>query len=36
MTTPDLKVKVTIGDRTLAVTLKAGMINTLDYAQATP
>ena len=36
MTTPDRKVKVTIGDRTLQTTLKAGMINTLDYAQATP
>jgi serine/threonine-protein kinase len=36
MTTPDRKVKVTIGERTLAVTLKAGMINTLDYAQAAP
>ena len=36
MTQPDQKVKVTIGDRTLVTTLKAGMINTLDYAQGTP
>ena len=29
-------VTVTIGDRTLSTTLKAGMTNALDYAQATP
>jgi serine/threonine-protein kinase len=36
MTQPDQRATVTIGDRTLATTLKAGMINTLDYAQASP
>jgi len=33
---PDQKVKVTIGERTFETTLKAGMINALDYAQAAP
>ena len=36
MATPDRKVKVTIADRTLEVTIRAGMINTLDYAKGTP
>jgi hypothetical protein len=37
MTAPVRKVKVTIGDHTLDdVTLKAGMINIIDYAQGRP
>jgi serine/threonine-protein kinase len=36
MTQPDQRTIITIGDRTLSTTLKAGMFNTLDYAQATP
>jgi eukaryotic-like serine/threonine-protein kinase len=36
MTRPDQKATVAIGDRTLVTTLKAGMVNVLDYAQATP
>ena len=36
MTQPDQKATVTIGDRTLHTTLKAGMINALDYALASP
>jgi serine/threonine-protein kinase len=36
MTQPDQRATVTIGDRTLSTTLKAGMLNLLDYAQATP
>jgi hypothetical protein len=36
MTQPDQRTTVTIGDRTLTTTLKAGMFNTLDYLQATP
>jgi len=36
MTQPDQKATVTIGDRTLHTTLKAGVINPLDYAQASP
>ena len=36
MTKPFQKVTVTIGDRTLSATLKAGMLNLLDYAQGTP
>jgi hypothetical protein len=36
MTQPDQRATVTIGDRTLNTTLKAGMFNLLDYAQATP
>lgn len=36
MKSPDQKVTVTIGDRTLETTLKAGMINVLDYAKGTP
>ncbi|HEY6909971.1 MAG TPA: protein kinase [Myxococcales bacterium] len=36
MTRPDQKATVTIGDRTLVTTLKAGMVNLLDYSQATP
>jgi hypothetical protein len=36
MTTPDQKVLVTLGDRTLPVTLKAGQDNKLDYLKATP
>jgi hypothetical protein len=36
MTQPDQRTTVTIGDRTLSTTLKAGMFNTLDYLQATP
>ena len=36
MTKPVQKVTVTIGDRTLSTTLKAGSLNTLDYAQGKP
>jgi len=36
MMRPDQKVTVTIGDRSLTTTLKAGMLNLLDYAQGTP
>jgi hypothetical protein len=36
MNRPDQKATVSIGDRTLVTTLKAGMVNVLDYAQATP
>jgi serine/threonine-protein kinase len=36
MTQPDQKATVTIGDRMLHTTLKAGVINPLDYAQASP
>jgi eukaryotic-like serine/threonine-protein kinase len=36
MTQPDQRATVTIGDRTLAVTLKAGMPNLLDYAKGSP
>ncbi|HET9752449.1 MAG TPA: serine/threonine-protein kinase [Myxococcales bacterium] len=36
MTRPDQRAIVTIGDRTLVTTLKAGMLNVLDYAQASP
>jgi hypothetical protein len=36
MTAPDQHATVKIGDRTLSTTLKAGMINMLDYGQATP
>jgi len=36
MTQPDQKATVTIGDRTLHTTLKAGVVNPLDYAQASP
>ena len=36
MAQPDQKAIVTIGDRTLTTTLKAGMLNLLDYAQGTP
>jgi hypothetical protein len=36
MTQPDQRATVTIGDRTLSTTLKAGMLNLLDYSQATP
>ena len=36
MTQPDQKATVTIGDRTLVTTLKAGMLNLLDYAKGTP
>src|SRR5439155_16135771 len=36
MTQPFETATVTIGDRKLSVVLKAGWVNTLDYAQATP
>jgi hypothetical protein len=36
MTQPDQKATVIIGDRTLVTTLKAGMLNPLDYAKASP
>jgi eukaryotic-like serine/threonine-protein kinase len=36
MAQPDQKATVTIGDRTLTTTLKAGMLNLLDYAKGTP
>ena len=36
MTQPDEKATVTIGDRTLTTTLKAGIDNDLDYAKASP
>lgn len=36
MTQPDQRATVTIGDRTLAVTIQAGMFNQLDYAQGAP
>ena len=36
MTQPDQRAIVTIGDRTLSTTLKAGMLNLLDYSQAMP
>jgi len=36
MAQPDQKATVTIGDRTLVTTLKAGMLNLLDYAKGTP
>jgi serine/threonine-protein kinase len=36
MTQPDQRATVTIGDRTLTTTLKAGMLNLLDYSRATP
>jgi len=36
MTQPDQKATVTIGDRTLGTTLKAGIENPLDYAKAAP
>ena len=36
MAQPDQKAIVTIGDRTLSTTLKAGMLNLLDYAKGTP
>ena len=36
MTQPDQRTTITIGDRTLSTTLKAGTFNTLDYLQATP
>jgi len=36
MTQPDQRATVTIGDRTLAVTIRAGMFNQLDYAQGAP
>jgi serine/threonine-protein kinase len=36
MTQPDQRATVTIGDRTLAFTVQAGMLNLLDYAKATP
>lgn len=36
MAQPDQKAIVTIGDRTLDTTLKAGMLNLLDYEKATP
>ena len=36
MAQPDQKATVTIGDRTLQTTLKAGMLNLLDYAKGTP
>ena len=36
MAQPDQKAVVTIGDRTLTTTLKAGMLNLLDYAKGTP
>ncbi|HEY2028406.1 MAG TPA: protein kinase [Myxococcales bacterium] len=36
MTQPDQRAVVTIGDRKMTTTLKAGTFNLLDYAQATP
>ena len=36
MTAPSQPATVTIGDRTLSIELKAGWVNMLDYAQATP
>jgi len=36
MTQPFETATVTVGDRKLSVILKAGWVNTLDYAQATP
>ena len=36
MAQPDQKAIVTIGDRTLSTTLKAGVLNPLDYAKGTP
>ncbi len=36
MTAPAQRATVTIGDRKLSKELKAGSVNTLDYAQATP
>jgi serine/threonine-protein kinase len=36
MTEPVQKASVTIGDRTLTTTLKAGFLNTLDYAKGAP
>ena len=36
MRQPYQKVTVTIGDRKLVTTLKAGMLNELDYAKSTP
>jgi serine/threonine-protein kinase len=36
MTEPVQKATVTIGDRTLTTTLKAGFLNTLDYAKGAP
>jgi hypothetical protein len=36
MTQPTETATVTIGDRKLSIELKAGWVNKLDYAQATP
>jgi hypothetical protein len=36
MAHPDEKATVTIGDRRLVTTLKAGVLNPLDYAKASP
>ena len=36
MTDPDQRATVTVGDRTLSVTLRAGMVNLLDYAKGLP
>ena len=36
MTQPDQRAVVTVGDRTLAVTVQAGMLNLLDYNKGTP
>jgi hypothetical protein len=36
MTQPDQRATVTIGDRTMTTTLKAGMLNVLDYSRASP
>ena len=36
MEAPAQRATVTIGDRKLSIELKAGSVNTLDYAQATP
>jgi eukaryotic-like serine/threonine-protein kinase len=36
MKRPTQRATVTIGDRTLSITLKAGFINPLDYGEATP
>ena len=36
MAQPDQKAVVTIGDRTLTLTLKAGVLNLLDYAKGAP
>jgi serine/threonine-protein kinase len=36
MTQPDQRATVTVGDRTLTVTVQAGMLNLIDYSKGTP